>query len=95
LCGQRNLNPEGWTRFKLLLQGKSTADFVCRRRGHYGRALEEAIHIHSSQWPPAWKEKNPLHGGGSFTNMAPVERVRAPASGHIQNLTFAGHRLPF
>lgn len=93
--GQRNLNPAEWTRFKLLLQGNSTADFFHRRRGHYGRALEEAIHTHSSQWPPAWKEKNPLHGGGSFTNMAPVERVRAPLSVHIQPLTFGGHRSPY
>lgn len=45
------------------------------RRGHFGRALEEAIQSHSSQWPPAWNSKNPLHGGGNFANMTPVQRV--------------------
>lgn len=46
------------------------------RRGHYQRALEEAVQTHFSQWPRAWNGKNPLHGGGSFTAMSPDERVR-------------------
>lgn len=46
-------------------------------RGHHGRALEEAIHTHTSQWPSAWKGANPLHaaGPGSFNNMTPVQRL--------------------
>jgi hypothetical protein len=45
------------------------------RKGHYQRALEEAVQTHSSQWPRAWGGKNPLHGGGSFASMTPEERV--------------------
>ncbi|KAL9042885.1 MAG: hypothetical protein Q9180_000269 [Flavoplaca navasiana] len=45
-------------------------------RGHHGRALEEAVHSHSSQWPPKWMGKNPLHGGGSFNNMSPEGRLK-------------------
>ncbi|CAD6582936.1 MAG: hypothetical protein ASARMPRED_001106 [Alectoria sarmentosa] len=44
-------------------------------KGHYTRALEEAIQTHSSQWPHAWSGKNPLHGGGSFNKMIPEERL--------------------
>jgi hypothetical protein len=46
-------------------------------RGHYGRALEEAIQTHSSQWPAAWKGANPLHaaGPGSFNNMNAEQRL--------------------
>ena len=46
-------------------------------RGHYGRALEEAIQTHSSQWPAAWKGANPLHaaGPGSFNNMNADQRL--------------------
>ncbi|KAL8922869.1 MAG: hypothetical protein Q9172_003375 [Xanthocarpia lactea] len=44
-------------------------------RGHHGRALEEAIQTHTSQWPPKWMGKNPLHGGGSFNNMSPESRL--------------------
>jgi hypothetical protein len=46
-------------------------------RGHYGRALEEAIQTHSSQWPPAWMGANPLHaaGPGSFSNMTSEQRL--------------------
>lgn len=51
---------------------------VCllNRKGHYTRALEEAIQTHNSQWPQAWNGKNPLHGGGSFNKMAAEARVR-------------------
>ncbi|CAG7941399.1 unnamed protein product [Penicillium nalgiovense] len=45
-------------------------------RNHFTRPLEEAIHTHQSQWPKEWEGKNPLHGGGSFANMSPVERLR-------------------
>lgn len=45
------------------------------RKGHYTRALEEAVHAHANQWPSAWQGKNPLHGGGSFNNMTPEQRV--------------------
>ena len=45
------------------------------RKGHYTRALEEAIQTHNAQWPLAWQGKNPLHGGGSFNKMSPEERV--------------------
>ncbi|KAL8855149.1 MAG: hypothetical protein Q9221_000055 [Calogaya cf. arnoldii] len=44
-------------------------------RGHHGRALEEAVQSHTSQWPPKWMGKNPLHGGGSFNNMSPEGRL--------------------
>jgi hypothetical protein len=46
------------------------------RKGHYQRALEEAVQTHSSQWPRAWEGKNPLHGGRTFITMTPEERVR-------------------
>lgn len=45
------------------------------RRGHFGRALEEAVQTHASQWPSPWNGKNPLHGGGNFAKMGPTERV--------------------
>ncbi|KAI4148853.1 MAG: hypothetical protein LQ341_001466 [Variospora aurantia] len=44
-------------------------------RGHYNRALEEAVHAHTSQWSPKWGGKNPLHGGGNFKNMSPEQRL--------------------
>ena len=46
------------------------------RRGHFQRALEEAISAHYNQWPSAWSNKNPLHGGNNFNNMSPEQRVR-------------------
>lgn len=45
------------------------------RKGHYQRALEEAVQTHTSQWPRAWEGKNPLHGGRTFATMNPEERV--------------------
>lgn len=48
---------------------------VTCRKGHYTRALEEAIQTHAPQWPQAWLGRNPLHGGGSFNKMTPEERV--------------------
>ncbi|KAI4165692.1 MAG: hypothetical protein LQ342_000634 [Letrouitia transgressa] len=44
-------------------------------RGHYQRALEEAVQTHANQWPSKWQSKNPLHGGGNFNNMNPAERL--------------------
>ncbi|RMD41490.1 hypothetical protein DV735_g3641, partial [Chaetothyriales sp. CBS 134920] len=44
-------------------------------RGHYGRALEEAIASNHNQWPTAWNGANPLHGGKSFSTMSPEERL--------------------
>ncbi|TPX23492.1 hypothetical protein DIZ76_012824 [Coccidioides immitis] len=44
-------------------------------RGHYQRALEEAVQTHYSQWPKAWEGKNPLHGGRTFATMSPEERL--------------------
>ncbi|EXJ63165.1 hypothetical protein A1O7_03610 [Cladophialophora yegresii CBS 114405] len=44
-------------------------------RGHYGRALEDAISAHHNQWPTEWKGHNPLHGGKNFNNMSAEERL--------------------
>ncbi|KAF2653727.1 hypothetical protein K491DRAFT_602307 [Lophiostoma macrostomum CBS 122681] len=44
-------------------------------KGHYGRALEEAIQTHRLQWPSEWKGVNPLNGGRSFNTMTPAERL--------------------
>ncbi|KAF2736939.1 hypothetical protein EJ04DRAFT_510669 [Polyplosphaeria fusca] len=44
-------------------------------KGHYGRALEEAIQTHKPEWPKAWGSINPLSGGRSFNTMAPSERI--------------------
>ncbi|KND95026.1 hypothetical protein TOPH_00468 [Tolypocladium ophioglossoides CBS 100239] len=45
------------------------------KQRHYGRALEDAIASHKSQWPSAWEDKNPLSGGASFNAMTPTERL--------------------
>ena len=45
------------------------------RKGHYGRALEEAIQTQKSQWPAKWNYMNPLSGSRSFNTMTPTERV--------------------
>ncbi|KAK7888208.1 hypothetical protein LTR67_009085 [Exophiala xenobiotica] len=45
-------------------------------RGHYGRALEDAISSNHHQWITAWKGSNPIHGGKNFNNnMTPEERL--------------------
>lgn len=54
-------------------------NILCRR-GHYNRALEEAISTHKAQWSKDWKDndgkdKNPLSGGATFNTMSPTERV--------------------
>ncbi|OAL51388.1 hypothetical protein IQ07DRAFT_679646 [Pyrenochaeta sp. DS3sAY3a] len=43
-------------------------------KGHYGRALEEAIQTQKSQWPRQWTS-NPISGGRSFNTMTAVERI--------------------
>ncbi|PHH82692.1 hypothetical protein CDD82_5142 [Ophiocordyceps australis] len=43
--------------------------------GHYGRALEDAIASHKTQWPTVWQTKNPLSGGNTFNSMTPAERL--------------------
>lgn len=60
---------------KFLSQCEADWELGISRKGHYQRALEEAVQTHSSQWPRAWGGKNPLHGGGSFASMTPEERV--------------------
>ncbi|KAF2623997.1 hypothetical protein BU25DRAFT_493900 [Macroventuria anomochaeta] len=44
-------------------------------KGHYGRALEEAIQTQKSQWPAKWNYINPLSGSRSFNTMTPTERI--------------------
>ncbi|KAH0551695.1 hypothetical protein GP486_007086 [Trichoglossum hirsutum] len=44
-------------------------------RGHYQRALEEAIQTHMNQWPRVWNGVNPLSGGKTFASMNPTERL--------------------
>lgn len=56
---------------------------MCSRL-HYTRPLEEAIQTHASQWPKAWQGKNPLHGGRTFTGMAPEERVRSVTTNYMK-----------
>jgi hypothetical protein len=61
--------------------GMLTSLTLCalHRKGHYGRALEEAVQTQKSQWPRSWNYINPLHGGRSFNTMIPSERVSIPA----------------
>lgn len=49
--------------------------YLSNRRGHFQRALEEAVQTHTSQWPAVWGGKNPLHGGGNFSKMDAAARV--------------------
>ena len=46
-------------------------------RGHYGRALEEAVSEYKSrkEWPTSWQGVNPMSGSKSFNGMTPEERV--------------------
>ncbi|KAF1831208.1 hypothetical protein BDW02DRAFT_572258 [Decorospora gaudefroyi] len=43
-------------------------------KGHYGRALEEAIQTQKSQWPTTWT-RNPLSGGRNFNAMTAEQRI--------------------
>ncbi|KAH8175870.1 hypothetical protein LIA77_04288 [Sarocladium implicatum] len=43
--------------------------------GHYGRALEDAIASHKTQWAKEWEDKSPLSGGASFNSMNPTQRL--------------------
>lgn len=54
-----------------------------RRKGQYGRALEEAVQTQKHQWPRSWNHINPLHGGRSFNTMSPTERVSLTAIGYL------------
>ncbi|KAI5790189.1 hypothetical protein EDC01DRAFT_630888 [Geopyxis carbonaria] len=45
------------------------------RRGHYNRALEEAISTHRTQWPREWERKNPLPGGKHFKDLDASQRL--------------------
>ncbi|CZR59147.1 uncharacterized protein PAC_09039 [Phialocephala subalpina] len=45
------------------------------KAGHYGRALEDAVQTHKSQWPRDWEGKSPLSAGATFTSMLPTERL--------------------
>jgi len=44
-------------------------------RGHYGKAIEEAVSGNRAQWPAAWNGANPLSGSRTFTGMNAGERV--------------------
>ena len=44
-------------------------------QGHYGRAMEEAIASHKSQWPHKWLSVNPLRGDREFNSLLPTERL--------------------
>ena len=64
------------------------------RRGHYGRALEDAIQSQKNEWPRSWEGRSPLSGGKSFNTMDPVERVnltsdyRGLQSSELTGITF-------
>ncbi|KAF2669211.1 hypothetical protein BT63DRAFT_424943 [Microthyrium microscopicum] len=44
-------------------------------RGHYNRALEDAISSQKSQWPRAWEGVNPIAGTRTFNTIGPTERL--------------------
>ncbi|KAK6534770.1 hypothetical protein TWF281_006071 [Arthrobotrys megalospora] len=44
-------------------------------KGHYGRALEEAVANYIEEAPPEWEGKNPLEGGKTFNQMSVDERL--------------------
>ncbi|KAK6521624.1 hypothetical protein TWF506_001837 [Arthrobotrys conoides] len=44
-------------------------------KGHYGRALEEAVATYIEEAPPEWEGKNPLEGGKTFNQMTVEERL--------------------
>lgn len=47
-------------------------------RGHFGRALEDAISEFRSQWPREWDNQNPLRGDRTFNGMTADEKVSLP-----------------
>ncbi|KAL9028467.1 MAG: hypothetical protein Q9196_003169 [Gyalolechia fulgens] len=63
------------TRLLRSAQAAKSLKLTAHRRGHYQRALEEAVQSHTSQWPLKWEGNNPLHRGGNFNNMSPEERL--------------------
>ncbi|KAK6541569.1 hypothetical protein TWF694_007373 [Orbilia ellipsospora] len=44
-------------------------------KGHYGRALEEAVTNFFEEWPTEWDGKNPLEGGKTLNQMDVEERL--------------------
>ncbi|KAK6350659.1 hypothetical protein TWF718_003844 [Orbilia javanica] len=44
-------------------------------KGHYSRALEEAVATFIDEAPPEWEGKNPLEGGKTFNQMTVEERL--------------------
>ncbi|GAB7355244.1 hypothetical protein MBLNU459_g5795t1 [Dothideomycetes sp. NU459] len=44
-------------------------------RGHYGRAIEEAISTQKHQWPRSWNATNPLPGTKTFNDLDPAQRL--------------------
>ncbi|KAF2861924.1 hypothetical protein K470DRAFT_25920 [Piedraia hortae CBS 480.64] len=44
-------------------------------RGHYGRALEEAISAQRSAWPSSWQGRSFLYGSRDFNKITPAERL--------------------
>ncbi|EPS37615.1 hypothetical protein H072_8675 [Dactylellina haptotyla CBS 200.50] len=44
-------------------------------KGHYGRALEEAVSTYFDEWPSEWEGRNPLEGGKTFNQMSVDERL--------------------
>ena len=80
-------------RGKMLLCALADKKLDYFRRGHFHRALEEAVHAHSNQWPTLWQGKNPLHGANNFTKMSPVERVSCTCFINIIQAHNADHRI--
>ncbi|KAK5077249.1 hypothetical protein LTR64_005272 [Lithohypha guttulata] len=44
-------------------------------KGHYGRALEDAVSEYKSQWPREWNGQNPVSGSKGFQTMTAEERL--------------------
>ncbi|KAI9894444.1 MAG: hypothetical protein M1814_003202 [Vezdaea aestivalis] len=44
-------------------------------RGHFHRAIEEALSTQKPQWPFSWKGISPLAGAKTFATMSPSERL--------------------
>jgi hypothetical protein len=75
LCALLGLVLHGGLAITQLRKGSRLTNMARNRKGHYGRALEEAIQTQKSQWPVKWGSLNPLSGSRSFNTMTPTERV--------------------
>lgn len=79
LCGllglvlNRKKNPE--YECLLFIFDRAIIDEVTSRRGHYGRALEEALASQKPQWPPHWNGINPVPSSKTFAHLSPERRV--------------------